>query len=107
MSISPIATRPHVLPSFVKQEQYDNYIDEEGNSPAASLAAPSADNDDDMSVAQEELKAVPSQYLERCSSPASADVLVGAYLLDHMRMHCEQCGVSDTPQWYALDNSAT
>lgn len=107
MHISPISTRPSALPSFVKREQQcgDDYIDIDGNTPSASLPAPSADNDDEdaMSVAQEELKAVPPQYLERCSSPSSADVLVAAYLLDHMRTHCEQCGVSDTPQWYALD----
>lgn len=103
--IAPLATRRHELPSFVKREMEDELVDIDGNTPSASLQPPSADDDEDaMSVAQEELKAVPPQYLERCSSPSSADVLVGAYLLDHMRMHCEQCGVSDTPQWYALDS---
>lgn len=66
------------------------------------LSASSSLSEEDMSIAQEELKAVPQQFLERCSVPdESADILVGAYLLDHMRTHCEQCGISDTPQWCA------
>ena len=29
----------------------------------------------------------------------SEDVLLGAYLIQHMRQHCENCGTLNTPQW--------
>jgi len=33
---------------------------------------------------------------ERSSSP---DVIFGAYLMDHLIPKCENCGLTDTPQW--------
>jgi len=31
--------------------------------------------------------------------PGSPDVLLGAYLVSHLRQHCENCGTLSTPQW--------
>jgi hypothetical protein len=43
---------------------------------------------------------IPPQFLERCTEPESEpDVLVGAYMLDHITAKCEQCGTAETPQW--------
>ena len=93
-STSPVSNQP-----TEEEQRMENVKMEDNRSPKCPPAL-SADENDDMSFTEEEVKAVPPQYLERCSSPESPDILVGAYLLDHMRTHCEQCGVSDTPQWY-------
>jgi hypothetical protein len=37
-----------------------------------------------------------SSEIERPNSP---DVLLGAYLVSHLRQHCENCGTLHTPQW--------
>ena len=31
--------------------------------------------------------------------PCSPDVLLGAYLISHLQQRCENCGISNTPQW--------
>jgi len=31
--------------------------------------------------------------------PADEDVLLGAYLMTHIRPYCENCGTLETPQW--------
>jgi len=41
-------------------------------------------NDTDMSVESDKF---------------SADILLGAYLINHLRSHCENCGTFNTPQW--------
>jgi len=35
---------------------------------------------------------------ERTNSP-DPDILLGAYLMSHLRQHCENCGTFVTPQW--------
>lgn len=32
-------------------------------------------------------------------TPSRDDVVFGAYLMSHLRSHCENCGTFDTPQW--------
>jgi len=34
--------------------------------------------------------------IERANSP---DIMLGAYLMSHLRQHCENCGTLQTPQW--------
>jgi len=31
--------------------------------------------------------------------PSSPDILLGAYLISHLKTCCENCGATDTPQW--------
>jgi len=38
----------------------------------------------------------PTEMIERPNSP---DIMLGAYLVSHLRQHCENCGTLQTPQW--------
>jgi len=49
-----------------------------------------------MTVGNGQLSLVQSAEIER---PGSPDVLLGAYLVSHLRQHCENCGTLNTPQW--------
>jgi len=31
--------------------------------------------------------------------PCSPDIMLGAYLVTHLQQRCENCGITDTPQW--------
>jgi len=31
--------------------------------------------------------------------PCSPDIVLGAYLVTHLQQRCENCGITDTPQW--------
>jgi len=36
---------------------------------------------------------------ENINRPCSPDIMLGAYLMSHLRHHCEHCGTQATPQW--------